>query len=322
MNFQGNWIDLVIIAVIMYFVIDSWGVGLYVIIAHFLSFLLSLIISLQAYSFFSIFLKNTFTLPNSVSNAISFFLMAGLSQAFLGFVFLSLIRNIPFKYWKKSWNNIAGVIPSFGQAIVLISFLLTLIVSLPLSPLVKRDITKSKIGGFLIIKTSVFENKLNEAFGGLAEDALTYMTVKPETNAPIPINSEKGDLTVDITSENEMVKLVNMERSKVGVPELTLRSELMPIARAHAKDMWERNYFGHYSPEGKNVADRLKSAGIYYSFAGENLALAPTLQTAHTGLMNSEGHKKNILDPDFKRIGIGVIDNGIYGKMFVQIFTD
>jgi uncharacterized protein YkwD len=52
------------------------------------------------------------------------------------------------------------------------------------------------------------------------------------------------------------------------------------------------------------------------------LALAPTLATAHTGLMNSEGHRANILEPKFKRVGIGVIDNGVYGKMFVQVFTD
>jgi len=72
----------------------------------------------------------------------------------------------------------------------------------------------------------------------------------------------------------------------------------------------------------KNQIDRLEKAGVSYSIAGENLALAPTVQTAHTGLMNSEGHRANILEPQFKRVGIGVIDNGIYGKMFVQIFTD
>jgi len=63
-------------------------------------------------------------------------------------------------------------------------------------------------------------------------------------------------------------------------------------------------------------------AGITFNVVGENLALSPTLLIAHTGLMNSEGHRKNILDPAFHHLGIGVIDNGIYGKIFVQIFTD
>ena len=61
---------------------------------------------------------------------------------------------------------------------------------------------------------------------------------------------------------------------------------------------------------------------IEYSLAGENLALAPTVETAHKGLMNSKGHRENILDEDYRQMGIGVIDNGVYGKMFVQVFTD
>ena len=63
-------------------------------------------------------------------------------------------------------------------------------------------------------------------------------------------------------------------------------------------------------------------AGISYSIAGENLALAPSVVRAHDGLMNSSGHRRNILDPAFTKIGIGAIDGGVYGKMFTQIFTN
>ena len=94
------------------------------------------------------------------------------------------------------------------------------------------------------------------------------------------------------------------------------------MARDHATDMWERKYFGHVSPEGKDVGNRLREAEVDYNYAGENLALAPTVSTAHVGLMNSEGHKENILDQNYYKVGIGVIDNGVYGKMFVQVFTN
>jgi uncharacterized protein YkwD len=96
----------------------------------------------------------------------------------------------------------------------------------------------------------------------------------------------------------------------------------VPVARDHARDMWERQYFGHVSPEGEDVGGRLREADVSYSFAGENLALAPTVATAHNGLMNSEGHRENILEEGFTQMGIGVIDNGVNGKMFVQVFTD
>jgi uncharacterized protein YkwD len=121
---------------------------------------------------------------------------------------------------------------------------------------------------------------------------------------------KKINLTVDEKSESQMFAKVNIERKKLAITELVWEPNLVPVARSHAKDMWERKYFSHYSPEGKDVGDRFMEANIKYSFAGENLALAPTVTTAHTGLMNSKGHRENILEPRFKKIGIGVIDNG------------
>jgi uncharacterized protein YkwD len=66
----------------------------------------------------------------------------------------------------------------------------------------------------------------------------------------------------------------------------------------------------------------MTESGVQYMLAGENLAYAPTVEIAHKGLMNSPGHRENILRPEFGRIGIGVIDGGIYGKMFTQNFGD
>jgi uncharacterized protein YkwD len=148
------------------------------------------------------------------------------------------------------------------------------------------------------------------------------LTIKPESKESLTIQSDPNLLSVDAVSETEMFKVVNEERVKNGIPELKWRAELVPVARAHAEDMWKRNYFAHTSPDGKDVGDRLDGAKVSYKTAGENLAQAPTLATAHTGLMNSEGHRANILSTKFKQMGIGVIDDKYYGKMFVQIFTD
>jgi uncharacterized protein YkwD len=65
----------------------------------------------------------------------------------------------------------------------------------------------------------------------------------------------------------------------------------------------------------------MRSQGVHYRYAGENLAGAPTVERAHTGLMNSQGHRANILNPNYTRIGVGVIDGGRYGKMFTQHFA-
>ena len=163
-------------------------------------------------------------------------------------------------------------------------------------------------------------NRLNEIFGGVVEDSITYLTIKPGSTERIILRTKVEELKINTNAENEMFKMVNTARSEAGVGQLTWDTGLVDVARAYAKDMWERNYFGHISPEGLDVGDRLTKAGIDYFIAGENLALAPTVSIAETGLMNSEGHRANILEPQFNRVGIGVVDNGIYGEMFVQVF--
>jgi uncharacterized protein YkwD len=73
---------------------------------------------------------------------------------------------------------------------------------------------------------------------------------------------------------------------------------------------------------GKTPFERMREGGVQFSAAGENLALAPTVQIAHDGLMNSPGHRANILNPRYRRVGIGVADGGMHGKMFTQNFAD
>ena len=76
------------------------------------------------------------------------------------------------------------------------------------------------------------------------------------------------------------------------------------------------------TPEGRDPFERMREANVRFLAAGENLALAPTLQIAHTGLMNSPGHRANILRPGFGRLGIGILDGGVYGIMISQEFRN
>lgn len=320
--FNANWVDLVILVIAIFFVLESLNVGFWIMLADFFSFFLSLLISLKTYSFAATFLKNNFSLGRSIANALGFLLIAILAEGILGLIFGRLLTKLPNKFFKAKYDKFLAIIPALGEALVLVSFVILLVLSFPINPKIKTDISDSKIGGYLIEKTSGIEAKLNDVFGGIIQDSLTYFTIEPGSKDRVTLNNETTDLTVDEKAEAEMFKLVNEERKKRGIPELTWKSELVPVARGHAADMWKRHNFGHYSPEGKDVGDRLREAGISYQIAGENLALAPTVQTAHQGLMNSEGHRENILDTRFHNVGIGVIDNGYYGKMFVQVFTD
>jgi uncharacterized protein YkwD len=119
-----------------------------------------------------------------------------------------------------------------------------------------------------------------------------------------------------------MFEMVNSERTSRDINALVFDNSLTGVARAHCRDMLERGYFSHYTPENLSPFDRMDKADISYSFAGENLAFAPDVTLAMGGLMQSPGHKENILSQNFGRIGIGVIDAGVYGEMFCQEFSD
>lgn len=322
MNLNGNYIDLIIILILIYFATEAWRHGFWVLLADFISFLGSLLISLRVYKFVSELLRINFNLAHSVSNALGFLITAIALEAVLGYALAHVVGRIPEKAWKHKLNKLLGIIPGLGEGLILVAFLLTLVIALPIKPSVKADVVDSKIGGIILRQTSMVERSVNEVFGGVIEDSLTYLTVKPGSRERLPLTVEKQKLSVDEKAETEMFKLINEERKKIGTKELIWNPEIVPVARMHAKDMWERKYFGHVSPEGKDVGDRLGEAKIPYDIAGENLALAPTVSTSHTGLMNSEGHRANILDSKFRKVGIGAIDNGVYGKMFVQVFTD
>lgn len=319
---NGNYIDLIIIAILIYFASEAFRHGFWIILADFISFFGSLVLSLRFYGPISQFLKLNFDLNLSVSKAIGFLIAAILFESILGYIFGYLIHKLPEKIKKHKVNNLLGIIPGVGEGLVLVSALLILIIALPIKPQIKSDITESEIGSVLLSKTAIFETAINEVFGGVINESLTYFTVNPDSGESVSLDVDSFKLSIDEKAESDMFAKINMERKKLAIPELTQLAPLSGVARNHAKDMWERKYFAHVSPDGKDVGDRLQASKVNYSYAGENLALAPTTVTAHNGLMNSKGHRENILDPRFTKVGVGVIDNGVYGKMYVQVFTD
>ena len=119
-----------------------------------------------------------------------------------------------------------------------------------------------------------------------------------------------------------MIGLVNAVRAKNGFSSLSANTRLSKVARLKASDMIKNNYFNHNSPTYGSPFDMMNQFGISYRYAGENLAGASTVEIAHNNLMNSSGHRANILNASYKQIGIGVVNGGPYGKMFVQLFTD
>ncbi|TSB46280.1 hypothetical protein FN960_12190 [Alkalicoccobacillus porphyridii] len=120
--------------------------------------------------------------------------------------------------------------------------------------------------------------------------------------------------------EQQMIDSVNQERAQQGLSPLEADPELAEVARVKAQDMIDNNYFDHNSPTYGSPFQMMDHFGIEYRTAGENLAGNQTVEAAHQALMNSQGHRENILKSDYTNVGIGIVDGGPYGKMFVQLF--
>jgi uncharacterized protein YkwD len=113
-------------------------------------------------------------------------------------------------------------------------------------------------------------------------------------------------------SEYRVVTLANEERANAGCGALRTASRLNEAARDHSADMATRNYFSHDTPEGRSFVDRLLAVG-FPSPGGENIAMGQSsAQEVTTDWMNSPGHRRNILDCRFTRIGVGFDPRGNY----------
>ena len=133
------------------------------------------------------------------------------------------------------------------------------------------------------------------------------------------LNIPSLDATV-LAYEAEVVRLVNEERSKRGLAPLTADWQLSRVARYKSEDMQRNNYFSHTSPVYGSPFQMIKSFGISYRTAGENIAKGyRTPEAVVAGWMNSQGHRANILNASFTKIGVGYVANGHYWtQMFIS----
>ena len=162
----------------------------------------------------------------------------------------------------------------------------------------------------IAVKYEVGLDEIKRANPQIANPALIY----PGQVLTIPTT----DSSV-LAYEKEVVRLVNEIRAKNGLRELTYDWELSRVARIKSEDMRDNKYFSHTSPVYGSPFQMMKSFGITYRSAGENIARGQaTPQAVVNAWMNSSGHRANILNSSFTRIGVGYAANGKYWtQMFI-----
>lgn len=319
----GNWIDLIFIFFIIYAVFTNKGFISSVL--DFAGLFFSLVISFKFYSYFGRLLISYISLSKGLSNALGFFIAWSVTEIIFFTLAQLFLKKIPAKFYKNKLNILIGFIPAFINGVIFYTFIITLFFTLPMRGSIKNTILHSKTAPPLLSLSQGIEFELRLIFNDAIVETLNFLTIKQHSDKKVDLGFtvEKTKLKSDILSEIEMFNLINTERKKAGVKSVRFDETLRVAAREYGEELFMTGVFSHYSAsDHASPAERLDRHAIEYIVTGENLAYAPDVQVAHTGLMNSEGHRRNILSQVFNKVGIGVIDAGIFGKIFVQEFTD
>lgn len=138
--------------------------------------------------------------------------------------------------------------------------------------------------------------------------------------APAPVPQLPGSGSSLNAQEKLLFDLVNSERISRGIRPLQMNSQLTQLARLKSQDMIRYNYFSHQSPTYGRVGEMLRSAGIRYTLAAENLGRGGNIHTIFSAFMSSSGHRNKIIDARYTHTGIGIIYQSGRGYLVTQIF--
>lgn len=318
-----NSIDILLAVVIALSVLNGYRRGFVHGVLDLAGWVVSLLAGLRFYHSVAQWLGPRLDLWSEVwDQPIAFVLVALVASVLVHGIGYWLLRRLPKDIRERQANQVFGVIPGIMNGLIIASILSALLLAVPLGEGLNERTRGSAIVNRLSVYAERLEGQLRPVFGEAIARTLNLLTIRPDSNErvtlpfKVPTTRPRPDL------EKQMLDLVNQERVKAGLNPLAPDPELTEVARKHSADMFGRGYFAHDTPEGVTPFDRMRSANVRFLTAGENLALAPTIPVAHTGLMNSPGHRANILRPEFGRLGIGVMDGGMRGLMVSQEFRN
>ena len=327
-----NWIDVAILLIVAWNVADGVRKGFIGSLVDLIAFVLSVVVALTLYVTLAELMTEQWNVPAPFAQPLAFSALwigtgiaVGLLGRIIGAPFAALLRG-------RTLDAALSLVPSVLKGFLVCALILLVVLALPplpFGPPVQQAIAQSReaiqasrLATELVERSAGADRLVRESVSDSILRSLTLLTVRPETDERIDLDFRVAAPPIDPEAEARMLELVNAERAKAGLKQLVRDAELEKVARSHSIDMLQRGYFSHATLENDSPFDRMKEGGVAFSTAGENLALAPTTNLAHQGLMDSPGHRANILNPEFGRIGIGVARADGRGSMFTQNFAN
>lgn len=318
-----NLVDVVLVVIVLLSAINGWRRGFILGVLDLLGWALVLFAGLRFYQPLARWLGSRIDLWSEVwDRPFAFILIAILVTLAVQLLGKTLLRRVSDKTHEGSFNRALGVLPGIANGLITAALVAAFTLAIPLNEGLRERARESAIANRLAVYAEQLEAKLHPVFAEAVAETLNLLTVQPESHERVNLPYKVANSRPRPDLEAQMLVLVNKERAAAGLRPLAPDPELTEVARRHSADMFARGYFAHDTPEGLDPFARMRQGHVSYLTAGENLALAPTLQVAHSGLMHSPGHRANILNSQFGRLGVGIMDGGIRGLMVSQEFRD
>ncbi len=318
-----NWVDILLVLVVLLSAYGGWRRGLIMSFFDLVRWLGSWFAALILYRPVSAALASVTTLDEVWRNPLAFILILITATVVLRAIEAKATEPLPKDVHERPTIKALGIIPGAISGVVMAAIISALLFAMPFSDGISRGASESVLAERFAVYTEDLEDALVPIFDPAVRRSLNRLTtVEPGTTEVVELPFTVTSMEEMPELEAQMLELVNQERTSRGLNALEADPEMREVALRHSVDMFERRYFSHNTPDGKDPFDRMRDMDVRFRTAGENLALAPTLEIAHTGLMNSPGHRANILRPQFGRVGIGIVRGGRHGMMVTQKFRN
>lgn len=316
-----NYIDLILIVIILLAAWRGWHNGFLASLSEIFIWLGSFIAALLFSELLATFIDELFDISLIWLRPLSFILTLAIFSRLIYEISDGITAKIPESRNEHHLNKWSGIIPGLFSGLFYALLLSLFFLLYPVGDLTKNA-RQSILANTITQKPDWAGQSVNKILNYLRNNFGRSLTIFPNGKEIIPLTFKVEEPLLRKELEIGMLEMINIEREKLGLPELYFDEELAEVARTHSKDMFQRGYFSHYSPEGKSPFDRIRNNGIKFRIAGENLALAQNLSLAHQGLMESPVHRANIEHQSYGKVGIGILDGGYNGLMITQLFRN
>src|SRR5712692_6443320 len=318
-----NVIDILLLLLVALSLLNGYRRGFILGVLDLAGWILSLVAGLRFYEpvarWLIVYLYSLPQIWGRPTAFVSIAVIVGFGVHLLGY---AILKRLPKDIHQRRVNQVLGVVPGLANGLIAAAIVAALLLAIPLNEGLRERVRESAMVNRLAVYAERLEAALHPVFGEAIAETLNLLTIRPESNERVSLPFTVAKPRPRPELEARMLELVNRERIAAGLKPFAPDPELSEVARRHSADMFARGYFAHGTPEGRDPFERMREAKVSFLSAGENIALAPTLEIAHTGLMNSPGHRANILRRQFGRVGIGIMDGGIHGLIVTQDFRN